>query len=295
MQDLIQKLEQTLELIKAFLELEKEQPVTPYASPQELKDQLDLEIGQRGIDNDTFFAILKEVMVATPKTASDSFFNQLFGGRNTPALVGEILASVLNNSMYTFKVAGPHVLIEKEVIAKMLEKVDYRNGTGTLTPGGSVSNMIAMMVARNEKDTQVRNAGLGGQKMIAYTSEEGHYSTRKNAGILGLGRDQVRMIKSDALGKMDVQDLEENIQADLELGHIPFFINSTAGTTVLGAFDPFEEIALIAQKYQAWFHIDGALGGTVVLSRKYRHLVKRIKSTQYGGAGRAIDKEGDMA
>ena len=72
---------------------------------------------------------------------------------------------------------------------------------------------------------------------------------------------------------MMIEDLVSQIQEDLATGFQPFFINSTAGTTVLGAFDPFEEIAKVAKEYGLWFHIDGALGGSVVLSRKYRHLV----------------------
>ena len=195
--DIQNKLDKTLDIAKKFIQDEEKTPVSAYKSPYELLDELDLKIGEKGISDEAFFEVLEEVVMATPKTASKSFFNQLFGGRNMAALSGEILAAVLNNSMYTFKVAGPQVLVEKEVVAKMLEKVGYAHGDGTFSPGGSVSNMIAMMVARNEFDKKIRNKGLNGHRLTAYTSEEGHYSTRKNAGILGIGREQVRMIRSD--------------------------------------------------------------------------------------------------
>ncbi len=267
-------LERTFTLVRKFIKAEAEVPVLAYRSPEELQASLDLEIREQGLSEESFFALLEQVVMETPRTASKSFFNQLFGGRNLPAFSGEVLSALMNNSMYTFKVAGPQVLIEREVIAKMLTKVGYQAGAGTITSGGSISNLISMMIARNEKDEQIRNQGMRAWPMVAYTSEEGHYSTRKNAGILGIGRDQVQAIPCDGDGKMIPSALEEQIRQDLEAGKIPFFINSTAGTTVLGAFDPFEEIAVIARKYQLWFHIDGALGGSAVLSRKHRHLLK---------------------
>lgn len=39
-------------------------------------------------------------------------------------------------------------------------------------------------------------------------------------------------------------------------GHIPMYVNATAGTTVYGAFDPINEIADICEKYNMWLHVD---------------------------------------
>ena len=54
----------------------------------------------------------------------------------------------------------------------------------------------------------------------------------------------------------------------------PFFVGTTAGTTVLGAFDPFEEIAAICKKHKVWMHVDGCWGAAALLSPDHRHLMK---------------------
>jgi sulfinoalanine decarboxylase/sulfinoalanine decarboxylase/aspartate 1-decarboxylase len=59
---------------------------------------------------------------------------------------------------------------------------------------------------------------------------------------------------------MNVRSLEEAITADLRHGEIPFYVNATAGTTVLGAFDYIDQIAKIAKKYKLRLHVDAALG-----------------------------------
>ena len=55
---------------------------------------------------------------------------------------------------------------------------------------------------------------------------------------------------------MLVSDLEAKIQVALADGSKPFFVSATAGTTVLGSFDPLHEIADVCEKYNLWFHVD---------------------------------------
>lgn len=55
---------------------------------------------------------------------------------------------------------------------------------------------------------------------------------------------------------MDVGDLEKAIQEAKLKGNVPLVVVGTAGTTVLGAFDPLDRIADVCQKYNTWFHVD---------------------------------------
>jgi glutamate/tyrosine decarboxylase-like PLP-dependent enzyme len=72
--------------------------------------------------------------------------------------------------------------------------------------------------------------GLHGlPRLVLFTSEDAHYSIKKMASLLGLGSDNVYLIRCNAKGKMDVQHLEQEIQRALEEGAAPFMVSATAG------------------------------------------------------------------
>ena len=257
-----------------MLEDEEKNPVSRPISPAALPEQLDLSLGGEPALAEDFKHKLSQLVLHTPKTATRLFFNQLFGGRQPKAVLGDLLAVMLNNSMYTYKVAGPQVGVEREIIAQICRLVGYGAGSGgTLPTGGSMSNFMALLMARDVADINSKHRGIT-RPLVAYTSRESHYSIAKNASFAGLGREQVRYIQTNAAGEMLPDKLEEEMAADVQRGLIPFFVNATAGTTVLGAFDPLTEIGRICRKYQCWLHVDGAYCGGVIFSRKHRHLVR---------------------
>jgi glutamate/tyrosine decarboxylase-like PLP-dependent enzyme len=89
----------------------------------------------------------------------------------------------------------------------------------------------------------------------------------------------VRYIDYDEFGQMDVVALDRTIEQDLAQGYIPFMVNSTAGTTVLGSFDPIDKIAKVCKKHQIWLHVDGAYCGSVIFSNQYKRLVKGLEQS----------------
>ncbi|MFK7929305.1 MAG: aspartate aminotransferase family protein, partial [Myxococcota bacterium] len=251
-------------LLEAHLKQEQAREVRPPRSPEDLSQNIDLDITVEGQGFDAMMAALGEVLDATPATASPRFFNQLFAGRDGAALMGEIAASVLNNSMYTYKVAGVHVLIEMLLVRRMGQLMGLDDPEGVFTPGGSLSNLSAMVVARNEAISQNGDEGVDGRTLRIYTSVDGHYSVPKAAALLGIGRNNVVKIPVDDRGRMLPAALEQAIKADKSAGFTPAMINATAGTTVLGAFDPIPAIADVAERQGVWLHIDGAYGGSMV-------------------------------
>lgn len=65
-----------------------------------------------------------------------------------------------------------------------------------------------------------------------------------------------RQVKTDTMGRMDTTDLIRALIDAKVAGRVPFFVNATCGTTVLGAFDPLKEIASICESEGMWLHVD---------------------------------------
>lgn len=90
-------------------------------------------------------------------------------------------------------------LMERLVIEKSLELIGYPpmpDGDGILCPGGSISNMYGMVLARFRRFPDTKRTGLVGLPPLAcFTSEAGHYSIGKGAHWLGLGTDHVYKVR----------------------------------------------------------------------------------------------------
>ena len=267
------------ELIAVFLEDELRNPVTEYIDPNNVQDLIDIKLDKEGISQRKFKDTLKQLILQTPKSSSKLFFNQLFGGRHSKAVLGDLLAVMLNNSMATYKIAGPQVAVEKEILSQVYKLIGYNeNPGGTFPTGGSMSNFMSLVMARDKVSLEIKNKGIS-QKLVAYTSENAHYSVSKNASFVGLGRDNIRYIKSDLFGRINVVEFQRQVQCDLQSGFIPFYLNATAGTTVLCAFDNVTELHPFCKKHNIWLHLDGAFGGSVIFSDKYKRLVQGVDLT----------------
>ena len=87
---------------------------------------------------------------------------------------------------------------------------------------------------------------------------------------MGLGLDNCREVPVDHRGRMDPVSLRKIIGEDKAKGFLPFFVNCTAGTTVVGAFDPINAIADICEEHGIWLHVDAAWGGGLLMSKTHR-------------------------
>jgi len=258
-------LTEILDIAQELLDDENKSAPMPRVSPEQMREKIDFALGGSGVPVDEVLDRMREVVRNTPRTSSRRFYNQLFGGRQSISSAAEMLTGLLNVSMYTYKIAGPMILIENEVMSRMCKFAGFHDGFGISVPGGSMANMVGMMLGRNRAMPELRNSGSDGRRLTYYVSAEGHYSVIKNAGILGTGRDNVRRIDVDEFGRMRVDALEAAIDADLADGAVPCAVIATMGTTVLGEFDPLREIAAVTSKHDIWLHADGAYGGTLLL------------------------------
>ena len=241
--------------------------------------ELELKQGADPVDMDGIKRAVHAVMDNSVRSSHPLFLNQLYSGIDPVALAAEWLASTLNANVHTFEVAPVLTEIEKAVLAKTARMwlAPGLSGTtpshdGLIVPGGSLANMYSMIVARDKAEPEARNKGHSG-KLVAFCSEQSHYSYRKAAMVMGLGMDNMIKVACDENGAMIAAELEKEVEAAKARGMTPFYAGTTAGSTVLGAFDDFHGAADVCQRHDMWMHVDGAWGGAAALSQAQRKFL----------------------
>jgi aromatic-L-amino-acid/L-tryptophan decarboxylase len=168
------------------------------------------------------------------------------------------LASTYDVNLAAHAAAGE--FIDGQALRWTAEFVGYPHADGAFTSGGQVSNLTALVAAREQALPGSRQRGLEGRSGAVYCSREAHHSVIRAAEIAGLGTAAVRGIDVDADRRMDPDLVNAAIAADRDAGVTPVAIVATAGTTLTGAVDDLAALADVAEQHGVWLHVDGAYG-----------------------------------
>jgi len=115
------------------------------------------------------------------------------------------------------------------------------------------------------------------QRMTLYCSDETHHCLERSVELLGLGNEALRWIPTDDDCKIRIDALQKAIEEDRKQKNHPFCVIGCAGTVNSGAFDDLNALANLCEHEHLWFHIDGAFGAWVKLSKTHRHLAKGLE------------------
>jgi glutamate decarboxylase len=211
------------------------------------------------------------------RTAHPWYANQLYARPDPAALGAEWAVGAAAAAVHTFEAAPVFTLAETSVLAALADRVGGAYSTshdGLFLPGGAAANAAALALARVAADPAVRARGAGVEpgrpRLVGFVSSHAHFSFAKAAAAMGLGTDNLVAVPCDGGGAMDPSALRDAMAGAAARGHRPFFVGATAGTTVLGAFDPLPACAAAAREHGAWLHVDGAWGGAFLFSPALR-------------------------
>ena len=151
-------------------------------------------------------------------------------------------------------------LLEHQTIGWLAQFLGFPATAGYFTSGGTISNITALVAARERALPEGRRTGMHERPAAMYCSAEAHYSVTRAAELLGIGRDNVRPVPIDDRRRMSVTHLAALIAADRDAGVTPMAVIATAGTTLTGAVDPIGAIADVCAAEDVWLHVDGAYG-----------------------------------
>ncbi len=203
-------------------------------------------------------------------TTSPRFMAYIPGGGLFHSALGDFLAAA-SNKYSGFASASPGaVRLENATTDWLARVIGYPEGAaGTLTSGGSIANLAAIVAAREARD----EAGGG----AVYATRFTHYCVDKALHIAGRTKAPRREIATDGRYRMSLEALEEALGRDRAAGVRPWLVVASAGTVDTGAVDPLQEIAEICRRYGAWFHVDGAYGGLFALCDEGRSILGGIE------------------
>jgi putative pyridoxal-dependent aspartate 1-decarboxylase len=216
------------------------------------------------------------------------------------------LISQMNQNLVKIETAKSAIFLEREALA-MLHRCFYgldddfydsyvqkvNTNLGLVTTGGTISNITALMIARNRALSKLAGgldwqgqsiysilAASGYRDLVLLGSKLMHYSMKKSASVLGLGTRNIVHVDFTPEGVLDTADLNRKLEQCAQDGLLVFAIVGIAGATETGHIDPLEQMADIAQCRGIYFHVDAAWGGSALFSDKYRSRFKGLERAQ---------------
>jgi aromatic-L-amino-acid/L-tryptophan decarboxylase len=254
--------ERVTTLVAQYLDNLDKQTIAPAVTGEESLRLFAAPVPEEGIGH----AVLQDLteIMKSSRAQNGRFFGYVLGSGEPVAAVADLMASVLNQNVTAWRSSPAAVMIEKTAVRWLAEAIGCRGFHGHLTGGGSSANLMGMAMAR-EAGAPANDTGNGGKGMV-YTADQIHMSIPKSIALLGIGRNHMRLIPTDSSLRMIPHELDRRIVQDKAARKTPLVVVASAGTVNTGAIDPLREIAEIAHRHGAWFHIDGAYGALAAIA-----------------------------
>ena len=256
--------ERISEITADYLDQVDSIPVAPPVTGEESLRAFDAVLPEHGIGEAALHDLAK--MLRFSRAPNGRFFGYVLGSGEPVAATADLLASVLNQNVTAWRSGPAAVIIEKTVVRWLSEAIACPAFRGYLTGGGSAANLMGLAMAREAKAPANEHGVMSGATI--YASQEVHMSIPKSVAVLGIGRQNLRLIPVDSSLRMSTDALERQIGNDKSMGKTPVAVVASAGTVHTGAIDPLAKIAEIVRSHGAWFHIDGAYGALAAIAER---------------------------
>ena len=212
------------------------------------------------------------------------YFGFVIGGLHPAAYGAELLTSTWDQNAGLFAVAPGVAVVEQAALEWLLELLDLpRDASVGFVTGGQMANFTCLAAARDAvlRDTgwDVEANGLQGAPHInVVVKSEKHSTVARALRYLGLGYSSAVEVASDEEGRIRADGLRETLSRI----EGPTIICVEAGNVNTGSFDPFDEVADIADEHRkrgnpTWVHVDGAVGLWARASHSCGELVRGLE------------------
>jgi len=213
-------------------------------------------------------------------SAGPRFFHWVIGGATPAALAADWFTSAIDQNAFAHDSSPLGTRLESVALDWLKELFALpASWGGVLTTGATMANFVGLAAARRwwaqRHDIDVDEDGFAGLPPVpVLSSGYVHVSATKALAMLGIGRRRVHRLSRDAAGRLDIAALDSTLRG---LGGAPAIVIGNAGEVNAGDFDPIARMADLAERHNAWLHIDGAFGLFAAVSPRTRHLIEGIE------------------
>jgi glutamate/tyrosine decarboxylase-like PLP-dependent enzyme len=224
--------------------------------------------------------LIDEGIPTSVRSAGPRFFHWVIGGVTPAAMGAEWIATTIDQCAGAWDASPLAARLESVSIGWLLDLFGLPSSWGgVLTTGATMANFTALAAARSwwgeRHGVDVDREGMAGLPPVPVLAGGYlHPSDVKALGMLGIGRDSVRVLARDDVGRIDLDGLEAALGS---LDGAPAIVICSAGEENAGDFDPVAPMADLAERHGAWLHVDGAFGLFAAVSPRTAHLVEGVE------------------
>lgn len=270
-------LRRTAELALEFLDGLPRRPVGATASIEELRAAFGGPLPERGeAAREVVETLVRAADPGLIGMAGPRYFGFVIGGHLPAALAADWLTSTWDQNATLYVSAPANSVAEEAAAGWLLEILGLpRTASVGFTTGCMMANFTALAAARHavlaKRGWDVETRGLyGAPEIDVVIGAEAHVTIHAALQMLGLGRERVKKVPTDAQGRMEAAALRDVLAAC----DGPLIVCAQAGNVNTGAFDPLDEIAAAVRDRGGWLHVDGAFGLWANASPSLAHLAK---------------------
>lgn len=273
---------QLIDLIADYRQTVAERPVMAQVEPGYLKAALPEAAPQQG---EPFEAVLEDVQRLLMPGLSHWQHPQFYGYFPSNGTLSSVLGDFLSTGLGVLGLSWQSSPALSELEETTLDWVRQALGlsgqwSGVIQDTASTSTLVALICARERSSGYALTAGglqAQAKPLIVYVSAQAHSSVDKAALLAGFGRDNIRLIPTDAHYALRPEALQAAIERDLADGLQPCAVVATTGTTATTALDPLDAIGAIAQAHGLWLHVDAAMAGSAMILPECRWMWQGIE------------------
>jgi aromatic-L-amino-acid decarboxylase len=253
-------------------------PALARVAPGDIRSQLPATAPEEGESMEEIFSDFERLLAPGLTHWNHPGFMAYFPSTGSgPGVLAEFLTAALNQQAMLWRTSPTATELEEVVLGWVRELLKLPSMfEGVITDGGSMSNLLALLAAREDAAPNIRTQGLAGRREIQpltiYCTEYAHSSVDKAAIALGLGLEAIRRIPVDDDFRMCAPALQEAICAERRAGFRPLAVVAAVGTTSVSSIDPVPAIADICEREGIWLHVDAAYAGPAAMIPEYEWI-----------------------